>query len=95
MRWVVESTSFLDTFTDKKVPEGYALFNIVPITIGDEVEFVVTFAVQDAAKHDDVKGPGNGIVVAEHGVLKSPWGFALAPSNFGDLSGALLIGSDR
>jgi uncharacterized protein (TIGR03118 family) len=26
-------------------------------------------------------------------VLNSPWGVALAPSNFGDLSGALLIGN--
>jgi hypothetical protein len=26
--------SLLDTFTDKKVPDGYAPFNIVPITIG-------------------------------------------------------------
>jgi uncharacterized protein (TIGR03118 family) len=65
----------------------------------------VTFALQDAAKHDDVAGPGHGFVdvfdtnghlikrLASHGPLNSPWGLALAPANFGPFSNALLVGN--
>ena len=37
-------------FTDPKLPDSYAPFNIVPIN----GELFVTFAVQNAEKHDDV-----------------------------------------
>jgi uncharacterized protein (TIGR03118 family) len=65
----------------------------------------VTFALQDAAHHDDVKGPARGFVdifdtngnllerFASHGHLNSPWGVALAPSDFGEFSGDLLVGN--
>jgi uncharacterized protein (TIGR03118 family) len=65
----------------------------------------VTFAVQDAAKHDDVAGESHGIVdtfdfnggslhrLIQHCQLNSPWGVALAPANFGELAGLLLIGN--
>jgi len=46
------------TFTDPNLPAGYAPFNVQ--TIGQRV--FVTYALQDAAKHDDVAGPGNGFV---------------------------------
>jgi uncharacterized protein (TIGR03118 family) len=61
--------------------------------------------VQNQERHDDVAGPGNGIVdtfdlsgnnlkpFATGGALNSPWGLALAPSGFGELSGKLLIGN--
>jgi uncharacterized protein (TIGR03118 family) len=64
----------------------------------------VTYALQNAAKHDDVAGPGNGFVdvfntsghllrrFAAHGTLNSPWGLALAPSNFGQFSNDMLVG---
>ncbi len=64
----------------------------------------VTFALQDAAHHDDVAGPGNGFVdvfdtngnlirrFASQGTLNSPWGLALAPADFGTFSNALLVG---
>jgi uncharacterized protein (TIGR03118 family) len=54
---------------------------------------------------DDVAGQGHGIVdtfdlsgnmlqrVAQGGALNSPWGVALAPQGFGELSGKLLIGN--
>ena len=45
-------------FTDPSLPAGYAPFNLKVIN-GD---LYVTYAVQDAAKHDDVAGPGNGLV---------------------------------
>lgn len=65
----------------------------------------VTYALQNSAKHDDVRGAGNGFVdvfttngqfvrrFASHGALNSPWGVALAPSNFGVFSDDLLIGN--
>jgi uncharacterized protein (TIGR03118 family) len=46
------------SFTDWNLPAGYAPFNIQPI--GSQV--FVTYAVQDAAKHDPVNAAGNGIV---------------------------------
>ncbi|HME23005.1 MAG TPA: TIGR03118 family protein [Acetobacteraceae bacterium] len=45
-------------FTDPNVPAGYAPFGIQ--NIGGKL--YVTYALQDAAKHDDVRGPGNGFV---------------------------------
>jgi uncharacterized protein (TIGR03118 family) len=65
----------------------------------------VTYAKQDAVRHDDVAGAGFGYVVVyspsgdvvarlEHGSwLNSPWGIALAPADFGVFSHALLIGN--
>ena len=88
-------------FSDPSLPAGYAPFNIQ--NIGGAL--YVTFALQDAAKQDDVAGPGNGIIdifdgngtlvrrVASGGALNSPWGLALAPSDFGDFSNDLLIGN--
>jgi uncharacterized protein (TIGR03118 family) len=88
-------------FVDPNLPKSYAPFNIA--LIGGRL--VVTYAVQDAAKHDDVAGQGHGIVnvfdlnghslqrFAQHGQLDSPWGVALAPTGFGELGGALWIGN--
>ncbi|HEX8908067.1 MAG TPA: TIGR03118 family protein, partial [Anaeromyxobacteraceae bacterium] len=70
---------------------------------GDTV--YVTYAKQDAARHDDVKGPHLGFVsafgldgtflrrVASRGKLDAPWGLALAPADFGQASGRLLVGN--
>jgi uncharacterized protein (TIGR03118 family) len=88
-------------FTDPSLPNFYAPFNIVEI--GGKL--VVTYAVQNAARHDDVAGESHGIVnifnldgsglqrFAQHGQLNSPWGVALAPVAFGEFAGDLLIGN--
>ena len=88
-------------FVDPKLPGSYAPFNIVLI----KGELFVTFAVQNAEKHDDVAGQSHGIVdvfdldgnfrqrFAQHDQLNSPWGVALAPTGFGELGGALWIGN--
>jgi uncharacterized protein (TIGR03118 family) len=88
-------------FVDPSLPAGFAPFN-------DEVingDLYVTYAKQDAAKHDDVAGLGNGFVdvfnldgTGEHrlisnGLLDSPWGMAIAPSSFGSFAGDLLVGN--
>jgi uncharacterized protein (TIGR03118 family) len=88
-------------FTDPNLPAGYAPFNIE--NIGGKL--YVTYAQQDAAKHDDVAGPGNGFVdvydtqgnllerLVSNGSLNSPWGMAVAPSTFGSFANDLLIGN--
>jgi uncharacterized protein (TIGR03118 family) len=109
---VFESTHFgpvTPAFTDPHLPRGYAPFNIVPIgsatSPASAAKLVVTYAVQDKAKHDDVAGESHGIVdtfdlggqslrrLIQHGQLNSPWGVAMAPHNFGALADSLLIGN--
>jgi uncharacterized protein (TIGR03118 family) len=89
------------SFTDPHLPGGYAPFNIQQVG-----SFVfVTYAVQDAAKHDPVNAAGNGIVdifdlegnfvqrFASNGVLNSPWGVLKASADFGQFSNDILIGN--
>jgi uncharacterized protein (TIGR03118 family) len=88
-------------FTDPRIPSDYAPFGIQAIN-GD---IFVTYAKQDADKHDNVNGPGLGYVdvydpngvlldrVATHGALNAPWGVTLAPAGFGEFSNSLLIGN--
>jgi uncharacterized protein (TIGR03118 family) len=88
-------------FTDPNTPAGYAPFNIQ--TLGTRI--YVTYALQDAAKHDDVAGAGHGFVTAfdlqgsflgrigTMGTLNSPWGLAIAPSSFTGFAGDLLVGN--
>lgn len=95
------SFHFGKKFTDANLPAGFAPFGIQ--NIGGRL--FVTFALQNAAKHDDVSGPGNGFVdifdadgnlverFASQGTLNSPWGLALAPPGFGKFSGAMLVGN--
>jgi len=88
-------------FTDPNLPANYAPFNIQ--ALGSRL--YVTYALQDAPKHDDVPGPGHGFVnafdlqgnilgrIGTMGVLNSPWGLAIAPSSFGSFAGDLLVGN--
>jgi uncharacterized protein (TIGR03118 family) len=93
-------------FTDPNLPRGYAPFDVQ--VLGGKV--YVTYAKQDADKHDDVAGKHHGFVdvfnldgtpglsggkarLVSGGALDSPWGLAIAPSSFGNLGGALLVGN--
>lgn len=88
-------------FTDPTLPAGYAPFDIRNLN----GKLYVTYALQDAAHHDDVAGAGHGFIdvfdmngtllqrLASNGALDSPWGLALAPSQFGALGGDLLVGN--
>jgi uncharacterized protein (TIGR03118 family) len=88
-------------FRDPNLPAGYAPFGIR--NLGGTL--YVTFAVQDAQKHDELHGPGLGIVdafdtsghflrrVATGGPLNAPWGLETAPAGWGDLTGMLLVGN--
>ena len=88
-------------FNDPSIPAGYAPFGIQNI----DGSLFVTYAKQNAAKHDDVAGPGRGFVdafdtdghllqrFASRGVLNSPWGIARASFAFGQFSGDILVGN--
>jgi uncharacterized protein (TIGR03118 family) len=84
-----------------RIPRGFAPFNIQ--NIGGSL--FVTYAMQDAAKHDDVAGDGNGFVEIftpsgrhigklQHGQwLNSPWGVVWTPRDFGEFSNTILVGN--
>jgi len=88
-------------FVDPGMPAGFAPFGIQAIA-GD---IYVTYARQDEARHDDVKGAGLGFVdvfdanghlarrLVSRGRLNAPWGLALAPTAFGKFGGRLLVGN--
>ena len=96
-----QNFGLIGQFTDPTVPAGYAPFNVQVLN----GKLYVTFALQDAAKHDDVAGPGHGYVdvfnldgtgmqrIASNGRLNSPWGLAIAPSTMGPYAGDLLVGN--
>ena len=88
-------------FSDPQIPSGFAPFGIQNI----DGALFVTYAKQNAQKHDDVAGPGNGFVdvfdtdgnllkrFASQGPLNSPWGVTRASFAFGRFSGAILVGN--
>ena len=81
--------------------EGFAPFNIQ--NIGGSI--FVTYAKQDATKHDDVAGAGLGFVEIftprgkhighlEHGDwFNAPWGVVWTTRDFGEFSNAILVGN--
>jgi uncharacterized protein (TIGR03118 family) len=88
-------------FTDPNIQDGFAPFNIQEL----DGKLYVTYAKQDAEKHDDAAGPGNGFVdvydndgnllqrLVSNGDLNSPWGLVIAPRHFGAFGGDLLVGN--
>src|SRR5579872_19166 len=92
-----------EAFEDEAIPRGFAPFNIQGI--GPNI--YVTFAKQDAARHDPVGGEGLGFVDVftsegrllqrlQHGSwFNAPWGVVLTPSDFGEFSHTVLVGNFR
>ena len=88
-------------FQDRKLPRGYAPFNVQEL--GGRL--YVAYAKQDADREDEVAGPGRGFVdvystsghllhrLIRRGQLNAPWGLVLAPAGFGRFSGDLLVGN--
>ena len=89
------------SFSDRKIPRGYAPFNIQEL--GGLL--YVAYAKQDADREDEVAGPSLGFVdvystsghllrhLIQRGQLNAPWGLVLAPAGFGRFGGALLVGN--
>src|SRR5467141_190288 len=85
----------------ERIPRGFAPFNIQ--NIGGTL--FVTYAKQNAQKHDDVAGDGLGFVEIyttsgkhighlQHGTwLNSPWGVVWTTRDFGEFSNAILVGN--
>jgi uncharacterized protein (TIGR03118 family) len=95
-------TSLSGSFTDPKLPAGFAPHGIH--VIGNQI--YVAYAMQDAAKHDAQPGAGLGQVdifdlngnfvstlVAAGAQLNAPWGVVAAPATFGGFPSAILIGN--
>jgi uncharacterized protein (TIGR03118 family) len=89
------------SFSDPNIPAGYAPFGIRNI----DGDLFVTYAKENAQKHDDVAKLGHGFVdvydtdghllrrFASRGTLNSPWGLARASYAFGKFSGKILVGN--
>jgi uncharacterized protein (TIGR03118 family) len=92
-----------DCDNDDRVPEGFAPFNIQ--NIGDTL--FVTYAKQDAPRHDPVGGAGFGYVKIftldgklighlQHGDwMNAPWGVVWTTRDFGTFSNSILVGNFR
>ncbi|HET6930966.1 MAG TPA: TIGR03118 family protein [Candidatus Acidoferrum sp.] len=83
-------------FVDPKIPQKFAPYGIQTVTDANGVQTIwVTYTALDKAQSGFVAWfTTNGEVISEfalHGTLHSPWGVALAPADFGPMSGALLI----
>ena len=88
-------------FIDNTIPSTFAPFGIQNIN----GQLWVTYAKQNAVKHDPVPGAGRGFVdvfdtdgnllrhFATRGVLNAPWGVVQAPAHFGQFSNDILIGN--
>jgi len=86
-------------FEDSSIPKNYCPFGIQAIA----GSLFVTYALRGG--DDDIAGVSHGFVrqfdtegnlvarVASHGTLNSPWGLAMAPSDFGAFGGCLLVGN--
>ncbi len=97
------SFQLVSTYRSPKLPKLYAPFNVA--VLGANI--FVTYALQDALKHDDVPGKGHGYLdqvtlnskgklkfmrrIQANGPLNSPWGLAIAPASFGTQLGGALL----
>jgi uncharacterized protein (TIGR03118 family) len=85
---------FVKSFTDTAIPAGFAPLGIQDI--GGQV--YVAFGAQNGGKGgyiDIFNEDGTFVKTLIHGKpLNQPWGFAMAPSNFGPLSNTLLISNN-
>jgi len=95
-------SSLTGTFTDPHPMSGFAPFGI---RLFGTSNLWVSYAMQDAPKHDPVHQVGAGYInifttdgvferrFATGGNLNAPWGMVLTPSTFGPLGGNFWIGN--
>jgi uncharacterized protein (TIGR03118 family) len=98
--------TFSGGFADSTLPANFAPFGIQTLQVGGQAVIYVTYAQRQSTGDDNANGAGLGLVnvfdttgtllkhlVPQGGALNAPWGIALAPANFGTLSGMVLIGN--
>jgi uncharacterized protein (TIGR03118 family) len=88
------SFNLVTSFTDSTLPMGYAPFGIADI--GGLVYVAFAQANETPTGYIDIfQEDGTFLRQLAHGApLDQPWGFAVAPPNFGKLSNALLISNN-
>jgi len=86
--------TFVKSFTDSKIPKGFVPFGIQDIN----GQVFVAYAASNGGSggYIDIFDETGTFVkrFAQGKPLNQPWGFAVAPSNFGPLSGTLLISNN-
>ena len=85
-----------NAFVDPKIPQKFAPYGIQTITAADGTQTIwVTYTALDKAQSGFVDSftPAGALLshFALSGPLHSPWGVAIAPADFGPMSGALLV----
>jgi uncharacterized protein (TIGR03118 family) len=92
-----------EAFHAEEIPDGFAPFNVQ--NIGGTL--FVTYAKQDAPRHDPVGGDGFGFVELfspagnhighlQHGPwMNAPWGVVWTTRDFGEFSNTILVGNFR
>ncbi len=85
-----------EAFVDAQIPKKFAPYGIQTITDANGVETIwVTYTALDKSQGGFVDSFTPAGVLKKHfavsGPLHSPWGIAMAPSDFGPMSNALLI----
>jgi uncharacterized protein (TIGR03118 family) len=85
---------FVTSFTDSTIPKGFVVFGIQDIN--GQLYVSYTSAKGSAGGYIDIfNEDGTFVKRFAHGKpLNQPWGFALAPKNFGPLSNTLLISNN-
>jgi uncharacterized protein (TIGR03118 family) len=86
--------AFVKSFTDSTIPKGFVVFNVQDV--GGQLYVSYVSASGGGGGYIDIfKEDGTFVKRFAHGKpLNQPWGFALAPKNFGPLSNTLLIGNN-
>jgi uncharacterized protein (TIGR03118 family) len=96
-----QQTSVPGGFIDKKIPKGFAPFNVQNLN----GQLYVTYAKREKGKSDEQHKKGLGFVdvfdtsgnlvrrLASRHNLNAPWGVAIAPSTFGKFAGDVLVGN--
>jgi len=85
---------YVKSFTDSTIPKGFTVFNVQDINAKLYVAYV-NAAGGGGGFIDIFKEDGTFVKRFTHGApLNQPWGFAIAPKNFGPLSSTLLISNN-
>jgi uncharacterized protein (TIGR03118 family) len=86
--------TFVKSFGDPKVPKGFVVFNVQDIN--GELYVAYVSASGGGGGYIDIFSEAGTLIkrLTHGGHLNQPWGFALAPKDFGPLSNTLLISNN-